>query len=391
MYSCRYVFVLLVLSPFGLLGGLEYRLMTGDPSARVSGELTVLVVVTNSGTDTVTSELPDTVEARVGRFVVPLRRDESAAEVEVEPGVTILERYRGTLPGDLEGLVAIEITELGAGRCVAEFGHASTDHALNVAERTGPSDSDDDLPIAPRFADNLSFYEPMYFVVGPRVSLNAKFQLSFKYRLLSANSQLVEGRPFWEDFFFGYTQTSLWDLGGDSAPFLDTSYKPALFYFDRYTGVRFFGFELDSFEGGYQHESNGQSGESSRSLNILYIRPTFRYGSARNWHLTIAPKIWAYVGGLTENPDLPDYRGYFDLNLRFGRPDGLELAATIRKGTEAGYGSVQLDLTYPFDRIFFHNAASYLHLQYFNGWGETLLNYDERLPAQYRIGVSLFR
>jgi len=311
MYSCRYVFVLLVLSPFGLLGGLEYRLMTGDPSARVSGELTVLVVVTNSGTDTVTSELPDTVEARVGRFVVPLRRDESAAEVEVEPGVTILERYRGTLPGDLEGLVAIEITELGAGRCVAEFGHASTDHALNVAERTGPSDSDDDLPIAPRFADNLSFYEPMYFVVGPRVSLNAKFQLSFKYRLLSANSQLVEGRPFWEDFFFGYTQTSLWDLGGDSAPFLDTSYKPALFY--------------------------------------------------------------------------------FDLNLRFGRPDGLELAATIRKGTEAGYGSVQLDLTYPFDRIFFHNAASYLHLQYFNGWGETLLNYDERLPAQYRIGVSLFR
>ena len=187
------------------------------------------------------------------------------------------------------------------------------------------------------------------------------------------------------------TQTSLWDLGADSAPFLDTSYKPGLFYYDRYTGVRILGLELDSFEGGYQHESNGQDGADSRSLNTLYIRPTLRWGSAEGWHLTIAPKIWAYVGGLTDNPDLPDYRGYFDLNIRYGQRDGLELATTFRKGTESGYGSIQLDLTYPMDRILFRNAASYIHLQYFNGWGETLLHYNERFPAQYRIGVSLFR
>jgi outer membrane phospholipase A len=215
--------------------------------------------------------------------------------------------------------------------------------------------------------------------------------LGFKYRLLSAESRLAEVRPFWENLFLGYTQTSIWDLGADSAPFLDTSYKPGLFYFDRYTGVRILGLELVSFEGGYQHESNGQDGANSRSLNLIYIRPTLRWGSAGGWHLTIAPKIWAYVGGLSDNPDLPDYRGYFDLNLRFGQRGGLEFATTFRKGTESGYGSIQLDLTYPLDRILFRNAASYIQLQYFNGWGETLLHYDEKFPTQYRIGISLFR
>jgi outer membrane phospholipase A len=383
--------VLLVLFPFGLRGGLEYRLMTGDPSARATGELTVLVVATNSDSDSSASELPDRVEARVGPFVVPLLRDGPDAEVEIGPGTTLLRRYRGALPDDLEGMMAIELVGLNAGRCFVEVVPVASNHVIDVAEQAEPADPENDVPIAPRFADNLSFYEPMYFVVGPRVSLNAKFQLGFKYRLLSAESRLAEVRPFWENLFLGYTQTSIWDLGADSAPFLDTSYKPGLFYFDRYRGVRFLGLELDSFEGGYQHESNGQDGANSRSLNTIYIRPTLRWGSAGGWHLTIAPKIWAYVGGLGDNPDLPDYRGYFDLNLRFGQRDGLELATTFRKGTESGYGSIQLDLTYPLDRILFRNAASYIQLQYFNGWGETLLHYDERFPTQYRIGISLFR
>lgn len=391
MSSLRSAFVLLVLFPFGLWGGLQYRLMTGDPSARATGELTILVAVTNPGIEPAASGLPDTVEARVDQHVVLLRRDGSDLPMEVESGATLLERYRGTLPEDLEGLVAIELIGLDAGRCFIDVVIALSNRENEMAARAEPSEPENDVPIAPRFADNLSFYEPMYFVVGPRVSVNAKFQLGFKYRLLSAESRLTKNRPFWEDFFLGYTQTSLWDLGADSAPFLDTSYRPGLFYFDRFSGVHFLGFELDSLEGGYQHESNGQAGENSRSLDILYIRPTFRYGSARHWHLTIAPKIWTYVGGLVENPDLPNFRGYFDLNLRFGHRDGLELATTFRKGTESGYGSIQFDLTYPLDRILFRNAASYIHLQYFDGWGETLLHYDQRFPAQYRIGISLFR
>jgi len=391
MSTLRSVLVLLVFLPCGLRGGLQYRLMAGDPSARATGELTLLVAVTNPGTQPAASGLPDTVEAHIDRHLVGLRRIEPDAEMEVGPGATLLGEYRCKLPEDLEGLVAVEMIGLNAGRCFVDVVASSSNPEIEVAARAGSSEGQDDVAIAPRFADNLSFYEPMYFVVGPRESLNAKFQLGFKYRLLSSESRLARERPFWEDFFFGYTQTSLWDLGADSAPFLDTSYKPGLFYLKPFADVRFLGFKLDSLEGGYQHESNGQDGESSRSLDILYIRPIFRYGPARTWHLTIAPKIWTYVGRLVENPDLPDYRGYFDLNIRLGRPDGLELATTFRKGTESGYGSIQLDLTYPLDRVLFGNAASYIHLQYFDGWGETLLHYNEKFPVQYRIGISLFR
>jgi outer membrane phospholipase A len=383
--------MLLVLVPFGLRGEFEYRLMAGDPSARATGELTVLVAATNPGVEPAISAWPDTTEARVGQLVVPMQRDGPEAEVLVEPGATHLGRYLGTLPADLEGLVAIELTGWDAGRCYVEVVPATSSSEIEGAAQADPSDLDDDVPIAPRFADNLSFYEPMYFVVGPRVSLNAKFQLGFKYRLFNAEGRLARKRPFLEKFFLGYTQISLWDLGAYSSPFVDTSYKPGVFYLDQYSGIRFLGIELDSLEGGYQHESNGQGGDSSRSLDIVYIRPTFRYGSAQGWHLTIAPKIWTYVGDLSENPDLPDYRGYFDLNIRFGRPDGLEVATTFRKGTESGYGSFQLDLTYPLDKVLFRNAASYLQFQYFNGWGETLLHYNEMYPTQYRIGISLFR
>lgn len=31
----------------------------------------------------------------------------------------------------------------------------------------------------------------------------------------------------------------------------------------------------------------------------------------------------------------------------------------------------------------------YLHLQYFNGYGETLLGYNRREDSQFRVGLSI--
>lgn len=65
----------------------------------------------------------------------------------------------------------------------------------------------------------------MYFVIGSRAT--ARFQLSFKYRLFDPDSWPVEKFAPLSGPHFGYTQTSLRDLGANSAPFHDTSYRPA--------------------------------------------------------------------------------------------------------------------------------------------------------------------
>lgn len=390
--------ILLLWSGLGsvaLWGQIETRMMVEDPQARVSGELVILVTATNAGSGVETWTWPEVVHAQVGQAQFPLDREASPGEQSIAPGATVLQRYSGTTPDGLQGLVSFELTDLPAGRSYAEFVSATPAEGEPVVAEAGIEGGEAPAAVTTerraRFADNLSFYEPFYFVVGPQVSWNAKFQLGFKYRMLSAEGSLAHGRPFWENLFFGYTQTSVWDLESPSAPFLDTSYKPGIFYLEHFNSVRFLGTNIESFEGGFQHESNGQGGDLSRSLNQIYIRPAFRWGAQDDWHFTFAPKVWVYVGDLSDNPDIGDYRGYVDLAFRFGHPDSFEIAATLRKGTESSYGSIQVDLTYPLDRLFFGNAASYLQFQYFNGWGETLRYYNEKGPDQYRIGFSLYR
>jgi outer membrane phospholipase A len=37
------------------------------------------------------------------------------------------------------------------------------------------------------------------------------------------------------------------------------------------------------------------------------------------------------------------------------------------------------------------NLGGYLQLQYFSGWGESLLDYNRRVPSHFRIGLMITR
>src|SRR5204862_219711 len=76
----------------------------------------------------------------------------------------------------------------------------------------------------------LSEEEPVYFVIGPRGGWNARFQISFKYRLFDQSAGFGAQQPWLQGFYFGYTQSSLWDLSSESKPFRDTSYRPSFFW-----------------------------------------------------------------------------------------------------------------------------------------------------------------
>jgi outer membrane phospholipase A len=236
---------------------------------------------------------------------------------------------------------------------------------------------------------NIGAYEPMYFLVGIEPE-ETKFQISFKYRFFNPEGALAENHPWLKGFHFGYTQTSFWDLASDSAPFEDTSYKPELFFLSSNINARTSRMQGCFFQAGFQHESNGRGGEFSRSTNFLYAKPIFIfYDSKTRLGLQVAPKIWAYVSNDDEtNPDLEDYRGYFDLETKLGKADSFVLGSHLWWADEGP--SILLDLTYPLHRLLFHGFDFYIQAQYVNALAESLLEYRERTEA-VRLGFSIVR
>lgn len=238
------------------------------------------------------------------------------------------------------------------------------------------------------FAQRLAPHEPIYFIYGPDAP-GAKFQFSFKYRLLQFTELTSQSRS--RTLQFAFTQRSLWDLTAESSPFYDTSYMPEIFLEslaprpeDRDTWFTWLGYQA-----GFKHESNGRDGAVSRSLNLLQFRTAFSFGDLEGWHLLVVPEVWAYVAGLGDNPDLKDYRGYGDLRLVLGRNDGPSLMATLWAGRDLQHRSMQLDLTLPV-RTKLLDFETYLLIQYFNGYGESLLHYNESSES-VRAGISLVR
>jgi len=236
---------------------------------------------------------------------------------------------------------------------------------------------------------NIAAYEPMYFLVGTEPE-KSKFQISFKYRFFNPEGRLAQNYPWMKGIHFGYTQTSFWDLASASAPFEDTSYKPEIFFVSSNIKGRPSWMTGLFIQTGFQHESNGRAGIFSRSTNFLYAKPILLlYNEKNRLGLQIAPKIWTYVYNDDEtNPDLPDYRGYFDLELKLGKADSFVLGSNLRWADEGA--SVQLDLTYPLHRLFFHDLSLYFQVQYVNALAENLIDFRERNEA-LRLGFAIVR
>ncbi|HQF38999.1 MAG TPA: phospholipase A [Opitutaceae bacterium] len=308
------------------------------------------------------------------------------------PGAFRRVSLRGSLPADIVGLVVLDATAHAAGRVAVEIAPATP---AVVAGAAAPEPAAAQAPAAPavfRREFGLSPHEPVYFSIGANGGINARFQLSFKFRPIGPSDDRIAGRGFWEDVYMSFTQTSLWDLHSTSKPFTDSSYRPALFFHRYDTGAAFLGGRL-GLAAGFEHESNGKAAADSRSINILFARPTVRWGASDGWQFVVSPKLYWYLDK-EENDDIQRFRGYGDFLFALEHPRSWKLAATLRAGT-SGRGSVLVDATYPFakvnDFVPLGLVHGYLHLQFFEGWGESLLHYDERAETQFRIGFMAIR
>lgn len=361
-------------------------LLKPRPGSVISGNTAIVDVWQANDTDAPLKEVfPPRLQAQVasGASLLPVVLEAADGKGPLDapllPGTFRKRAFTFQVPRGLSGPITLALDGVGAASAamMAERPGAPTQAALRATR----ADTVPQPAITP--------HEPMYFILGSSGGATAKFQLSMKYRLLDEDSFLAQ---YWQPFgklHFGYTQTSIWDLAEQSSPFRDTSYKPSLFYYEPHSRVSQDGRSNLSLAAGVEHESNGRDGNFSRSINIAFARPTWQVYFRDDRYFTVSPKIYAYLDK-KDNADIDRYRGNVDLNLRYGRSDGWLWSATLRKGS-ANHGSLLLDASWPLRRRFFADAGGFLHLQYFNGYGETLLDYNVRHAPQWRVGFSIVR
>lgn len=389
----QYTVVLLTMLMTTIAGSADLEMVLAPPRKPVQGGDAVMLdlYLHNYTSATITRELPATLTCRIdtGQSTVDVNADlvgrEAESHVEI-PGRGFTKRqYTVTLPIYATGSVRIMLEALDT-------------NPITIPVEKAPPEAwgDQQVPLdegptmLQSFLDDLSVYEPMYFLLGVEPGLDqSKFQFSFKYRLFNRKGYLAEIAPWVTGFHLGYTQRSIWDLKGDSKPFDDTSYMPEAFYLLPKLDLNLARISAFGIQGGFQHESNGRAGSDSRSTNYLYVKPIMGVHLAGPYHMKIAPKIFTYVENEDENnADLADYRGYVDLEVGIMNPEGIALNSHLWWAREGA--SVQLDLTYPMAQLLGKSLNFYLQAQYFSGYAETLIRYNERNDA-FRLGFSIVR
>ena len=392
------------LEPWAPGPDMQLTLSVASESVTAGNDVRVWLNALNTSSHEISWTFPQKIPGKIispqGAFddALALRSAETNA-VMIAPGAFVRREYISAMPNQIAGQVVMEFPGLNVNRAVLDV-QSPVAVAIAPAKNTNslftrfvkevePEEPGKGLEPGRFFKEHISGYEPMYFIAGTK-SPNAKFQISFAYQLLNNDGPLAEKVPALKGFHIAYTQTSLWDWNAPSAPFYDTSYKPEFFYsWENVTrGASTNWLQLD-LQGALKHESNGQNGADSRSLNIAYFRPTLTLGRDDGLQLTLQPRVWTYLGSLSDNPDITDYRGYVDLRAIAGWKRGLQLSALGRMGKDGNHQGLQLDLTYPTMR-FFGSFSLYLDVQYFTGYGESLLGYNKKTD-ELRVGFALFR
>jgi|APLak6261669087_1056070.scaffolds.fasta_scaffold00012_45 phospholipase A1 len=372
-------------------------LLSPDTALSAAGAWSVELVAFNPGQTTLSYQPPARLaaQATIGGRRVPVEfLAGQTSRMVIAPGGFASRRYVAATPSPGRGLVVLEFGPglpqvLRTALLVEDQLAPGTDHAQVERPMTNLARAVPAASVIQRtLADRLAPHEPIYFVYGPDAPA-AKFQFSFKYRLhdLPGLARLNWTRSLQ----LGFTQRSLWDIDGPSSPFYDTSYMPEVI-FESLTPMperSDHRFTWLGYQAAFKHESNGRDGPGSRSLNTVSFRSAFVFGALDGWHLLVAPEVFTYVSSLEDNTDLKDYRGYGQLRLALGRNDGPSLMAAIWAGRKLDHASIQLDLTFPI-RTKLLNFETYLLVQYFNGYGESLLSYRDQTET-VRAGISLVR
>ena len=229
-------------------------------------------------------------------------------------------------------------------------------------------------------APHFSLYKDNYFTIGtaigPRPSAtnsDVKFQVSISQRLTKSTL------PFNTYLFLFYNQKVFWNVFENSMPVHDFNFNPGI-------GVSKLLIAKDRVIGKasllIEHESNGRDNDNSRSWNkislcgSIYISPQFM----------IHAKYWIPIVDGQHNRDILRYCGIFQNGLQVMSNDkkyGMAITLVKRQGWNLNFNTI-VELNY---RLF-KKDNQYMFLQYHNGYGDNLLDYN-KFHSRLRFGIVI--
>jgi phospholipase A1 len=204
----------------------------------------------------------------------------------------------------------------------------------------------------------------------------AQFQVSIKVPL---GIGLFNDRVDW---YAAYTNRSFWQVYDhvDSEPFRETNHEPES-WLQMKNDWTVFGFRNSINSLGIVHQSNGQSGNLSRTWNRVYGNFVFERG---DWALSFKPWVWVFQEyGEVDNPDIDDYMGHGEFRASYAH-GGHVFSGMLRNQFESGFDRGALELSWSFPVFGYPYLKGYV--QFFNGYGESLIDYNREVN---RIGIGI--
>lgn len=224
---------------------------------------------------------------------------------------------------------------------------------------------------------------------APLTDLNhaeIKMQVSFKTELISRKAFEDLGvTRFASNFgfdsariWFAYTQGVAWQAfnHGESRPIRETNYEPELIL-TLGRGLSGNGFKLLNL--GFSHQSNGLDALEHRGWSRLYAQGGWQWQ-----RFSLLGRVWNVIHESDDdNPNIRRFMGSGDLVVRYESAAGYVMSTLLRHNFSTGRGFGQLDWASPVMKAL---GGLKLHLQFTDGYGETLLDYNHR---QWTAGIGV--
>ncbi|MGM0450452.1 MAG: phospholipase A [Pseudomonadota bacterium] len=206
----------------------------------------------------------------------------------------------------------------------------------------------------------------------------AKFQFSFRIPLLTG----VFDGP--NRLWFGYTQLAFWQVYNteESSPFREINFEPEIFL-THDLGWELGPGSLDMLTIGFNHESNGREEPFSRSWNRVKAGMVY---STDNWTLALEPwyRIKPADAEEDDNPDIERYLGHGEFKAVYNPAGTHALGITLMNNLRDDHNRTSVEINWSFPV----SDSVKAHIQYYNGYGESLVDYNER-THRLGLGVSL--